>query len=188
MSQWKQKIEVMQRYDTSASLYNMQYSEEQKAKIESALKNIKLPKNCFLLDVGCGTGLLFPYVAKAANLVIGLDISKGMLKEAKKSLKDFRNVALLCGDADYLPLIDNSFNAVFAVTLLQNMPNPLLTLNEMKRISKDDTILVVTGLKKEFSREKLVKLLQNAKLIIKKFVDKENLKGYVAICKINPKS
>lgn len=183
MSIWNKKREVMRRYDLSASLYNMQYSDEQKAKIESALENMKLPKNCALLDVGCGTGLLFPYAEKLASLIVGLDISKGMLKEAKTQAQNFPTIALICGDADYMPFPNNTFEAVFAVTLLQNMPNPLSTLNELKRISKNKATIIVTGLKKEFSLEKFLELLKTAELSITKIVDTKDLKGYIALCK-----
>lgn len=183
MSAWNKKREVMRRYDSSAPIYNMQYSEEQKAKMKSALQKIKLPKNCALLDAGCGTGLLFPYVEKLASSIVGLDISKGMLKEAKKQATNSQNVALIHGDADYMPFPENTFEVVFAITLLQNMPHPLSTLNEIKRISKNKATIIVTGLKKGFTLEKFLELLKTAELSITEILDKKDLKGYIALCK-----
>lgn len=182
MSEWNKKHEVMRRYDHSASVYDIQYGEEQEAKIKAALDELKLRKNSVVLDVGCGTGLLFPYIVKATDLLVGLDFSSKILKQAKKRSKEYSTVALLRADADFLPFQNQTFNAVFAITLLQNMPNPLRVLHETKRIAKSRAVIVVTGLKKEFSKDAFTQLLKKAKLQISIMKTNGQLKGYVAIC------
>jgi ubiquinone/menaquinone biosynthesis C-methylase UbiE len=72
---------------------------------------------------------------------------------------------------------------VFAVTLLQNIPDPLTMFEEIKRVSKREAIIAVTALKKEFSRENFTKLLQSAQLKILTMKADENLKDHIAICK-----
>jgi hypothetical protein len=61
------------------------------------------------------------------------------------------------------------------------MPNPLKTLREVDRVTKNDAVIVVTGLKKKFSLEDFVRLLHKIGLNIIE-VKNENLKCYVAIC------
>jgi len=183
MKEWNKKREVRRSYDLSATVYDAQYSEEQNAKIKAALSRITLKKSHLVLDLGCGTGLLFEHIGNSLKLLVGLDISLKILKEAKKRTQRFPKVALICADADSTPFPKEIFDVVFAITLVQNMPDPILTLHEIKRVSKRNSIIAVTGLKKEFSLNTFTRLLSKAGL--KAFVIKTNgqLKGYVALCR-----
>lgn len=181
MTKWKKKRRVMRRYDQSASVYDVQYAEEQGAKIQAALADLELKDGSLILDVGCGTGLLFSHVTESASLLVGLDFS-GLLRHANDRAKQFSNVALLRADADFLPFPDKAFNVIFAVTLLQNLPSPLDALCEIARVAQREATIIVTGLKKEFSKEGLVQLLERAKLEISILKVDEHLRGYVAIC------
>lgn len=184
MSEWKQKIDNMQHYDMTASSYDVQYAEEQKAKIEAALKRVKPCGHGLILDCGCGTGLLFEYVAEKAWMVVGLDISRRILAEAKRRAKTFGNVSLVLADADYTPFRDDTFSHVFAITLLQNMPNPEKTLAEICRVAGKEAYIVVTGLKKKFSLDVFESLLLKSSLSLIEILDgDERLKCYVAVCK-----
>ncbi len=124
MSGWSKKRAIIRRYDVTAHLYDMRYAEEQSAKIDAALKTAKIARNGMALDVGCGTGLLFKHVAGKTKALIGLDISRKTLQQAKTRAKDYSNVHLILADADYMPLRRNTFSNVFALTLVQNTPNP----------------------------------------------------------------
>ncbi len=181
MEGWKKKRQVMQRYDLTAHLYDMRYAEEQNAKIKAALKNINLKKNDLVLDVGCGTGLLFEYVADKTKATIGLDISEGTLLQAKRRAKNYSNVHLIHADADHMPLKDKVFSHIFAMTFIQNTPKPIETLNEIKRVGKGNAFFVVTGLKKVFTLSRFEKLIQGAGLKIAALYD-EGLQCYVAVC------
>jgi ubiquinone/menaquinone biosynthesis C-methylase UbiE len=162
-------------------MYDMRYAEEQTAKIDAALESVDVKRQSVVLDVGCGTGLLFDHVAEKAERVIGLDISRKSLLHAKKRSQKFANVNLIWADADNLPFSDGVFSHVFAITLIQNMPNPVKTLKEIKRVTRNDAVVVVTGLKKKFSLEDFLRLLRKTGLGIIE-VKNENLKCYVAIC------
>jgi ubiquinone/menaquinone biosynthesis C-methylase UbiE len=181
MSQWKKKRTIMRRYDLTAHLYDMRYAEEQRAKIEAALEKLTIEKPALILDVGCGTGILFDYVAQRAEAIVGLDISKKILLQAKKRAKNFQNVHLILADADNIPIKENVFTHIFGITVLQNMPNPTKTLKEIRRVAKENAKIVVTGLKKAFTKEKFEGLLHNAGLILFDLRD-EGLKCYVAVC------
>jgi len=182
MAEWTKKREVMRHYDNSASVYDTQYAEEQNAKMEAALNSTNLNKNSRVLDAGCGTGLLLKHI-KSAKLIVNLDISSKILKKAKKSVKQHPKVAVIRADADSTPFQNNVFDATFAITLLQNMPDPLVTLHEMKRVSKDHATIVITGLKKKFSQEAFVKLLHKAGLHVSIMKTNSQIKGTIAICR-----
>ena len=180
MNKWNQKRTTMSRYNLTAEMYEMRYAEEQAAKYKAALKSLRVTGSR-VLDVGCGTGLLFSRVAVEAQTVVGVDVSGKLLRKAKENARKFRNVHLIQADADHLPFIGKQFSVVFAFTVLQNMPKPLETLNEMKRNAKCDAPVVVTGLKKVFSLETFQKLLRDAGLKIVNVEDTDALKCYVAV-------
>lgn len=182
MSEWKLKRNSMRHYDVTAKSYDEQYAEEQRAKIETALKSVKLNEHCFVLDCGCGTGLIFEYVAEKADMVVGLDISRKILAEAKRRAEAFGNACLVLADADYQPFRDSAFSHVFAITLLQNMPNPEKTLTEILRVADKGAYIVITGLKKKFSLEGFKVLLSKFGLnLIGISNNSERLKCYVAV-------
>lgn len=183
MSEWNQKRDVMQHYNLTAKSYNELYADEQRAKIETALGKVRVAKDILILDCGCGTGLLFEYVAPKVQTVVGLDISKGVLEKAKKRAKKLGNVHLILADADYMPFRDCIFGGVFAVTLLQNMPDPEKTLTELERVAGANAFLVATGLKRKFSLASFEALLRKLKLNIIEILDGDTaLKCYVAVC------
>jgi ubiquinone/menaquinone biosynthesis C-methylase UbiE len=170
----------MRRYDLTAEMYDERYIGEQKAKYDSAMANIKVDQ-ATVLDVGCGSGLFFSQVARKAKIIVGVDISRKLLLQAREKGQFFRNVLVLQADADQLPFADASFDAVFAFTVLQNLPKPSRTLGEFKRVAKHDGRVVVTGLKKAFPLGKFMDLLEAAGFKLISFVDEEELKCYVAV-------
>jgi len=181
MSEWDKKRDVMQRYDLTAHIYDIRYAEEQTAKIEAVMESINMEKEGSVLDVGCGTGLLFEYVANKAEAIIGLDISRETLLQAKRRARKFANIFLVLADSDNVPLKEDVFSHVFALTLIQNTPNPLKTLNEIKQVSKQNAVIIVTGLKKKFPIKAFKRLLHDAGLGVVA-LQNESLKCHVAVC------
>ena len=183
MSEWKEKIETMEHYDREAAIYNVQYLEEQNSKIEDIVNSIRFNQDDHVIDLGCGTGFLFEQISQKIKILVGIDLSINSLKEAKKRLKKSSNIALVRADADNIPFLNQIFNKIVAISLLQNMPNNLKTLGEMKRIAKSETVFAITGLKKKFSKVSFLNLLGSANLNVIRLSTDQKLKGYVAICK-----
>ena len=183
MANWNKNRKVMQHYDNIATVYNTQYAEEQDAKIKAVLDEINLQSENIILDTGCGTGILFKHIKNSAKLLIGLDISLGLLKRAKTQAKQYRNIVVIRAEADHTPFKNKTFHTIFAITLLQNMPNPATTLREIKRISRDNGIIAVTALKKSFTKKTFMQLLENTELTIFTLKTDNKLKDYTATCK-----
>jgi len=181
MNEWSEKRKVIRHYNQIAGIYERQYAEEQTTKINAILSYLHIDEKSFILDVGCGTGILFPLLAEA-QFVIGVDMSPKLLRKAKQHTKKFSNTHIVCADSDFLPIQSNVFNVVFAITLLQNIPNPFATLEEVKRTSKSKAIIAVTALKKQFSKEKFQELLKNGQLKILTMKTDDKLKDYITIC------
>jgi ubiquinone/menaquinone biosynthesis C-methylase UbiE len=180
---WKQKRTVMHQYDTTAPIYEERYSEEQKSKYRKALEHVDVA-GMGVLDDGCGSGLFFSEVAAHADFVVGVDVSRGLLKKANQRAKAFENVSVVRADADYLPFSSGCFGAVFAFTVLQNMPKPAVTLGEIKRVAVSGGWVVVTGLKKAFALDKFMDLLEGSRLKLIAFCDEATVNCYVAVLSV----
>jgi len=176
---WKDKRKVMRRYDLTAEMYEERYAQEQEAKYRAALENVIVADSVF--DVGCGSGLIFSHVAAKVKVLVGVNISRKLLLKAKEQARGFQNVLLLQADADHLPFREAFFDAGFAFTVLQNMPNPSETLDELKRVTSRGGRVVVTGLKKAFALNAFMSVLESSGLKIVSFADDEDLKCYVAV-------
>jgi ubiquinone/menaquinone biosynthesis C-methylase UbiE len=179
LNKWSQKRKIMRRYDLTARMYDARYAEEQAAKYQAALKHLDIHGS--VLDVGCGTGLFFNHIVDDAQTVVGVDISRLLLLQAKERARAFFNVHLIQADADHLPFREACFNVVLAFAVLQNMPKPLETLSELRRSAKRGAHVVVSGLKKVFSLEAFTVLLHDAGLQVVSFEDGEGLKGNVSV-------
>lgn len=92
-----------------------------------------------VLEVGVGTGLSLPLYPKESH-VTGIDISQKMLEKAegKKEYYGLTNVNLHNMDASSMAFADNAFDKVIASHVITVVPNPLKTLNEIKRVCKKD--------------------------------------------------
>jgi ubiquinone/menaquinone biosynthesis C-methylase UbiE len=132
-----------------------------------------------VLDVGCGTGLLFRYVSHEVEELVGVDLSGQLLRCSRERGKAFGNISLVQADADHLPFVDGEFNTVFAFTVLQNLPKPSETLKEIYRVACKGSSIVVTGLKKSFSITFLEQELERAGLRDVLVKDSEKLACYV---------
>lgn len=107
-----------------------------------------------VLEVGCGSGAFTTFVAMAVGVkgeVFALDIQRDMLKQLEKKLskkenQDIKNIKLIEGDAHNLPFDDDSFDLVYTVTVLQEIPDKNKALHEIKRVLKPGGILAVTEL------------------------------------------
>ncbi|MEM2273411.1 MAG: methyltransferase domain-containing protein [Candidatus Bathyarchaeia archaeon] len=181
---WRIKRKVIRNYNRLAPIYNMLYAHEQNRKIKRVLDALNFRPLEAILDVGCGTGLLFKHIANLTGLLIGIDIAREPLKIAKELIKNSESdeIFLVLADADFLPFRSNIFDKIFAITLLQNMPDPTLTLNEIIRVAKENATIIVTGLKKAFSREFFSELLRKSDLRFTLLDDEEDIKCHIAIC------
>jgi len=150
--------------------------------MEAVLRNVVLEMKDIVLDVGCGTGLLFPHIADKTQRLIAIDISRTLLKQAKKRAKQHPNIALIRADADHTPFKNQTFHALFAITLLQNMPNPTATLREIERITRPEATIGLTILKKKVTQTAITELLKKAKLKITILKTTTKTKDHIITC------
>ena len=175
---WRSKRKVMHAYDITAEIYDERYSEEQHRKYRKVLEFVDFVDTA-VLDVGCGSGLFFPEVADYAKIVVGVDVSRELLLKAKNHAA--KNVHVVQADADHLPFQEGKFNAAFSFTVLQNMPKPAKTLQEIKRVTAKGGKIAVTGLKKAFLQTTFHDLIEASGMQTTSFADEEEINCYIAV-------
>lgn len=86
-------------WDRIAPSYNDEifdvYASDKKKKLQGFIRKHG-SKNKTAIDFGCGNGKSFPYLAPNFKHIVGLDISKGLLKQAKQ--RGYANVDLKQAD------------------------------------------------------------------------------------------
>jgi SAM-dependent methyltransferase len=92
-----------------------------------------------VLDVGCGTGNFTRYFARSVGqdgLVVGLDVSPTMLARAVRDTRaqGYDQVAYVRGDAQDLPFVDRSFDAVCCFAALNLFADPYAALDSFTRV------------------------------------------------------
>ena len=80
----------------------------------------RLPARGTCLDMGCGTGNIARRENEIFDWVIGFDISRHMLLEAKRRV---RSLSLVCGDCENLPFKGGTFDFVSMYLTLHHLPN-----------------------------------------------------------------
>jgi ubiquinone/menaquinone biosynthesis C-methylase UbiE/uncharacterized protein YbaR (Trm112 family) len=102
----------------------------------------------WVLDVATGTGRL-PLALLRKHFqgqIIGLDLSRGMLRQASAKLAIYGDqVHWLWQDARHLPFDDDVFDAVICLESLEFMPRPLDVLAEMVRVLAPGGVLFVSN-------------------------------------------
>ncbi len=98
-----------------------------------------------VLDIAAGTGTSSAAIARTGANVVGLDLSAGMLDEARRKHRD---VEFVLGNAEKLPFVSDEFDAVTISFGLRNVNDPKAALAEMYRVLKPGGRLVIC----EFSR------------------------------------
>ncbi len=114
--------------------------------LAQALEPIPAP---LVLDVATGTGRLPQAVLRQPPFdgrIIGLDLSRGMLREAVKQTDEFADrLTFIQQDAQQLPFNDDTFDAVTCLEALEFTPNPADILEEMIRVLRPGGVLLVTN-------------------------------------------
>lgn len=97
------KREVIEFFDRCAPGWDAGTVRDE-GKIGFILDAAGVRPGCSVLDVACGTGVLFPdYLARGVSRITGVDISPEMARIAATKLHDPR-VEVLCGDVETVEL------------------------------------------------------------------------------------
>ncbi len=172
----ERKKNIIAKYNSTASFYDDRYRKIQKEKYKILFRNCNLNYKT-ILDAGCGTGLLIEHVfnlnidnLKKKVKYIGIDISWKMLMnfcDKSKKIKDIEDINLILGDIENLPLRQDTFNVIFSITSLQNLPVIKKGLGELIRVGRKNSLLKLSILRKQLKVDDLIAYLKTLTIDLK---------------------
>jgi ubiquinone/menaquinone biosynthesis C-methylase UbiE len=122
------------RYDRNARFYDLMESGVElkfSSWREDLWSRVRGPR---VLEAGVGTGKNIPYYPDNLEIT-AIDLSPKMLERArKKAASEEASVELLEADAQALPFPDDSFDTAVATFLFCSVPDPVLGLEELRRV------------------------------------------------------
>lgn len=136
------KNEIIAFFDSLAPVWD-EASKEKADTIEFILDKGDIKEGSRVLDVACGTGVLFPFYMSRRALVTGIDISAEMVKLARKK---FPSAEIICGDAESC-CFEKSFDAVMIYNAFPHFANPeVLFGNLAEYLEKGGRFTVAHGI------------------------------------------
>ena len=94
-----------------------------------------------VLELATGTGLIAKHIISAANHIEATDASAEMIAEARRD-NDSSKLRFSVQNMFCLPYADKSFDVVIVSNALHIVPHPEKALAEIRRVLKDDGVLV----------------------------------------------
>jgi ubiquinone/menaquinone biosynthesis C-methylase UbiE len=181
-------------FDRHAHKWDRLCHSETDGKLKKLIRSFKLRKGSQVLDLGCGTGILFPHILKAIGRkgrVFGVDLSERMLQEARRKYQD-ENIFLISASAENLPFLPESFDNVIAFACFPHFEKKGKAIKEIRRVLKKGGKLFIAHLlgRKELSEhhrssgdiEVMDDVLPTEK-VLKKMLKKKGFKKTVIIDK-----
>ena len=94
-----------------------------------------------VLELVTGTGLIAKHIVRYADHIEATDASQKMIEQAKQGVKSAK-LYFSVQDMFHLPYADQSFDVVIVVNALHIVSEPEKALSEIRRVLKDDGVLV----------------------------------------------
>ncbi|MFD2891926.1 bifunctional demethylmenaquinone methyltransferase/2-methoxy-6-polyprenyl-1,4-benzoquinol methylase UbiE [Flavobacterium chuncheonense] len=145
------KEQVAQMFDTISGNYDglnrvISFGIDTKWR-KKVLKLVADKKPKTVLDIATGTGdLAILMTNTAAEEIIGLDISAGMLEVGKKKIAERKldhKIQMVLGDSENIPYPDNYFDAITVAFGVRNFETLEKGLSEILRVLKPNGIFVI---------------------------------------------
>ena len=111
--------------------------------IGKILDNAEISSGMDILDVACGTGVLFPYyLDRGVASVTGIDISPKMAEIAAAKFADRDCVQVICGDVE-THSFDRRFDRIVVYNAFPHFPKPKRLIKTLAQLLKEDGRLTI---------------------------------------------
>ena len=115
--------------------------------LDIILDNGGIKENVNVLDVACGTGVLFPYyLHRNVKSITAVDLSPEMVKIAKSK---FPQAEVICGDAENA-VFDKQFDAIMIYNAFPHFPEPQKVIENLaKALKSNGRFTIAHGMSKK---------------------------------------
>ena len=137
-----EKKDVIEFFDRCAPTWDAEMVKSDKI-INAILDNAEIGPGMDVLDVACGTGVMFPYyLERGAASVTGVDISPKMAQIAGEKYAGNSAVQVICGDVEEISF-ERKFDAVVVYNAFPHFPEPKRLIKTLASLLKEGGRLTV---------------------------------------------
>ena len=144
-----EKKDIIEFFDRCAPTWDAEMIKSD-AKIGRILDNAEVGPDMDILDVACGTGVMFDYyLERGVASVTGIDIAPEMAKIAAQKYADEPKVQVICGDVEEYAF-DRKFDRIVVYNAFPHFPYPKRLIKILAGLLKEDGRLTVAhGMSRE---------------------------------------
>ena len=144
MREVMQEASTRKIYDIHSAFYDATFGRLVRRRIEIAISHMNVSPTDRVLDLGIGTGVSLNFYPDRGRIV-GVDLSAGMLREARKKIEErrLRHATVFQADAMRLPFADDSFDHVFISHVISVVSDPIKLVREAQRVAKPGSRIVL---------------------------------------------
>jgi len=112
-----------------------------------------IPSNARVVEIGCGTGQMSLYLARADRVVVGADVTRESLRLGVEAARRFEldQVRFVETDLHHPGLRAGAFDVVYSSGVLHHTPDPSAAFARMVRLARPGGIIVL-GVYNAFAR------------------------------------
>ena len=143
------KQDIIEFFDRCAPTWDAEMIKSD-AIIGKILDNAEVGPGMDILDVACGTGVMFDYyLQRGAASVTGIDIAPQMAKIAAEKYTGEPRVSVVCGDVENYGF-DRKFDRIVVYNAFPHFPDPRGLIRTLTGLLKEDGRLTVAhGMSRE---------------------------------------
>jgi phosphatidylethanolamine/phosphatidyl-N-methylethanolamine N-methyltransferase len=140
-----QEASTKKIYDVQSVVYDATFGRLVQRRISRAIEHMNIEGDELVLDMGIGTGASLQYYPKDRGRIIGVDLSGGMLRLARRRIRDLgvTRATILQANALELPFEDDSFDHIFISHVISVVSDPYRLVREAQRVAKPGARIVI---------------------------------------------
>ncbi|MGA2584693.1 MAG: methyltransferase domain-containing protein [Tepidisphaeraceae bacterium] len=133
-------------YDVQSFFYDLTFARLVRKRVERAVTHMRIGPTDRVLDLGIGTGAALSFYPRHSR-VIGVDLSRGMLRECRKKMQQcgLTHATVFQANALELPFADDSFDHVFISHVISVVSDPCKLIMEAQRVLKPGARIVIVN-------------------------------------------
>src|SRR3954463_9755730 len=133
-------------YDIHSNFYDATFGRLVRKRIARAIEHMNILEKELVLDLGIGTGASLPFYPQHGR-VIGVDLSSGMLLQARKKIEQrgMTHATVFQADAMKLPFADDTFDHVFISHVISVVSDPYQLVREAQRGARPNARIVMVN-------------------------------------------
>jgi phosphatidylethanolamine/phosphatidyl-N-methylethanolamine N-methyltransferase len=141
-----QEASTRKIYDIHSVFYDATFGRLVKRRVQRAIEHMNIGEQDRVLDLGIGTGVSLNFYPDRGR-IIGVDLSSGMLKQARKKIQErgLRHATVFQADAMKLPFGDDTFDHIFISHVISVVSDPYQLVREAQRVAKPGARIVIVN-------------------------------------------